>query len=135
MEGTQTLNGNQVLGYSRIRYRASITGYKDDYGRTDRHRIILNEIFEKYKTSSKVELVSIMYSLLPMISTDISGDTFKHMLYTFLDMGTTEVQQLRIPVDGKFRDNVSVRGMDVLIPDYNENIRILHEFVFGDENQ
>lgn len=135
VEGTQTLNGNQVLGYSRIRYRASITGYKNDYGRTDRHRIILNEIFEKYKTSSKVELVSIMYSLLPMISTDISGDTFKHMLYTFLDMGTTEVQQLRIPVDGKFRDNVSVRGMDVLIPDYNENIRILHEFVFGDENQ
>lgn len=133
VEGTQILNGNQVLGYSRIRYRTSITGYRDDYGRTDRHRIILNEIFEKYKTSSNMELFSIMYSLLPMISTDICGDTFKHMLNTFLEMGTMEVQQLRIPVDGKFRDNVSVRGMDVLIPDYNENIRILHEFIFGDE--
>ena len=133
VEGTQILNGNQVLGYSRIRYRTSITGYRDDYGRTDRHRIILNEIFEKYKASSNMELFSIMYSLLPMISTDICGDTFKHMLNTFLEMGTMEVQQLRIPVDGKFRDNVSVRGMDVLIPDYNENIRILHEFIFGDE--
>ncbi len=133
--GTQTLNGNQVLGYSRVRYRASITGYNDDYGRTDRHRIILNAIFDKYKTNSKIELASMMYSLLPMISTDISGDTFKYMLNTFIDMGTMDIEQLRIPVDGKFRDNVSVRGMDVLIPDYNENIRILHEFIFADEPQ
>ena len=130
--GPQVLNGNQALGYARIRDRAAITGNKDDYGRTDRHRIILDAIFEKYKTKSKVELLGIMYNLLPMISTDINSDTFKYMLNTFVDMGTMEIQQLRIPADGMFRQNVSVRGMDVIIPDYNENIRTLHEFVFAE---
>jgi hypothetical protein len=46
-------------------------------------------------------------------------------------MGTTKIDQLRIPADGTFTDNVKVRGMDVLIPDLTKNISILHEFIFG----
>ncbi|WP_408632531.1 LCP family protein [Mobilitalea sibirica] len=133
VEGKQKLNGNQVLGYSRIRKRATITGENNDYGRTDRHRIILNAIFEKYKTTSKVDLASIMFSVLPMITTDINGQNFEMLLNTFIDMGTMEIEQLRIPAEGTFTDNVKVRGMDVLIPNKVENIEILHDFIFGEE--
>lgn len=131
VEGKQLLNGNQVLGYSRVRKRATITGNNNDYGRTDRHRIILNAIFEKYKNKSKVELAPIMFSLLPMIKTDIDSKNFEVLLNTFIDMGTMDMEQLRIPVDGAFTDNVSVRGMDVLIPDLEKNTNVLHEFIFG----
>ena len=131
-EGTQLLNGNQVLGYSRIRKRATITGNNNDYGRTDRHRLILNAIFDKYKTTSKATLASIMFRLLPMVSTDIDNKNFELLLNSFIEMGTMEIQQLRLPADKTFTDTQKVRGMFVLIPDYNKNIEILHEFIFGD---
>lgn len=131
VEGTQLMNGNQVLGYSRIRKRATITGENNDYGRTDRHRIILNAIFEKYKTKSELELGTMMFKILPMVKTDIDSKTFEKLLSTFIEMGTMQIEQLRVPVDGAFTDNVKVRGMDVLIPDLEKNIRVLHEFVFG----
>lgn len=131
VEGTQQMNGNQVLGYSRIRKRAAITGANNDYGRTDRHRIILNAIFDKYKTKNELELAAVMLKMLPMVRTDINSETFEKLLNTFIEMRTMEINQLRIPADGTFTDNVKVRGMDVLIPDLGENVSILHEFIFG----
>lgn len=131
--GTQHMNGNQVLGYARVRKRATITGNNNDYGRTDRHRIVLNAIFEKYKTKSKVDLATIMLGLLPMITTDIDSDNFELLLNAFIEMGTMEITQMRIPADGTFTDNVKVRGMDVLIPDLQENVKILHNFIFGED--
>ena len=131
--GTQLMNGNQVLGYSRVRKRANINGTNNDYGRTERHRIILNAIFDKYKTTSKTELASLMFKFLPMITTDIDSKAFELFLNSFIQMGTTEIEQLRIPADGTFKDNVKVRGMSVLIPDLEENIDILHSFIFDDD--
>ncbi len=131
--GTQLMNGNQVLGYARVRKRATITGNNNDYGRTDRHRIVLNAIFEKYKTKSKVELASMMLNILPMITTDIDSKNFELLLNTFIEMGTMDISQLRIPADGTFTDNVKVRGMDVLIPDLQANVEVLHNFIFGEK--
>ncbi|TAH68025.1 MAG: hypothetical protein EWM47_08470 [Anaerolineaceae bacterium] len=131
VQGTQLMNGNQVLGYSRIRKRAAITGANNDYGRTDRHRIILNAIFEKYKTKNEIELASVMFKMLPMVKTDIDSKTFEKLLNTFIEMRTMEIDQLRIPADGTFTDNVKVRGMDVLIPDLSKNVSLLHDFIFG----
>ncbi len=133
VEGKQLMNGNQVLGYSRVRKRATINGTNNDYGRTERHRIILDAIFEKYKTKSKVELGSMMFSFLPMITTDINSDNFELLLNNFIEMGTTKIDQLRLPADGTFTDNVEVRGMDVLIPEWDENLTLLHNFIFGDD--
>lgn len=131
VEGKQLMNGNQVLGYARIRKRAAITGENNDYGRTDRHRIILNAIFDKYKTEGELELATAMLKMLPMVKTDIDSKTFEKLLSTFIEMRTMEIDQLRIPADGTFTDNVKVRGMDVLVPDLSKNVSILHEFIFG----
>lgn len=134
VEGTQHLNGNQVLGYSRVRKRATITGNNNDYGRTDRHRIVLNAIFEKCKSKSKADLASMMIEFLPMITTDIDSDNFQMLLNSFIDMGMSSltIEQLRIPADGAFDDTKKVRGMSVVLPDLNANINILHNFIFGD---
>ena len=134
VEGKQLMNGNQVLGYSRIRKRAAITGNNNDYGRTDRHRIILNAIFEKCKSKDKVELASMMFKFLPMLTTDIDNKGFEALLDAYLDTGATSIEQLRIPANGTFKDNVKVRGMSVLIPDYEVNTSILHDFIFDKKN-
>lgn len=132
VEGKQLMNGNQALGYARVRKRANINGTNNDYGRTERHRIILDAIFQKYKTKSKVELASMMLSMLSMITTDINSENFTVLLNSFMEMGTTEIEQLRLPADGTFTDNVRVRGMDVLIPDWAANLTLLQNFIFED---
>jgi LCP family protein required for cell wall assembly len=133
VEGKQLMNGNQVLGYSRVRKRAAITGNNNDYGRTDRHRMVLDAIFGKCKSMDVTQLASLMFKFIPMITTDISSKNFQALLDAYLKTGATEIQQLRIPADGAFEDNVKVRGMSVLIPDFEENIDILHSFIFGDD--
>jgi len=135
VEGKQLMNGNQVLGYARIRKRAAITGNNNDYGRTDRHRIILNAIFEKCKSKDKLELATLMLKFLPMVTTDIDSECFEALLDAYLQTGATSIEQLRIPANGTFKDNIKVRGMSVLIPDYEVNTSILHDFIFGKTNQ
>ena len=78
-----------------------------------------------------MELVSMMIKILPLVKTDISSKTFEKLISTFMKMGTTKIEQLRLPAKGAFTENVKVRGMDVLIPDLEKNISILHEFIFG----
>ena len=49
--GKQKLNGNQALGYCRIRKGGvtTITGLRDDYGRTWRQRTVIKAVFDKVK--------------------------------------------------------------------------------------
>ncbi len=133
-EGFNHFNGNQALGYARIRKISTITGNNNDYGRTDRHRILLNQIFEKCKSKSKTELAGMMVDFLPMITTDINKQNFQALLNSFIDMGinTQKIEQLRIPVDGAFQDNIKIRGMSVVVPDLQKNIEALHSFIFDD---
>jgi LCP family protein required for cell wall assembly len=133
--GKHLLNGNQVMGYVRVRHTSTITGKNDDYGRTDRQRIVLNAIYEKCKNMSKPDLLNLMIKFLHMITTDIDRDCFEMMLNSFIDMGmnTKDIQQLRIPADHTFKDNIKVRGMSVLIPDLDANIKVLHNFIFSDQ--
>lgn len=130
--GTQTLNGNQALGYSRIRY-VKTESESDDFGRTSRQRTVLNAIFEKYKSKSLPELVTILYDILPLVTTDISKSTIMDYLATVVTLGATELETLRIPVDNAYNGS-SVRGMSVLLPDtLQDNIDALHTFIFGSE--
>lgn len=130
--GTQNLNGNQALGYSRIRY-VKTESESDDFGRTSRQRTVLNAIFDKYKSKSLPELVTIMYDILPLVTTDIDKSTIMDYLTTVVTLGTTELETLRIPVDNAY-SNSSVRGMSVLLPNtLQDNIDALHTFIFGVE--
>lgn len=130
--GTQTLNGNQALGYSRVRYVRTETE-SDDFGRTSRQRTVLNAIFDKYKSKSLPELVTILYDILPLVTTDINKSTIMDYLTTVVTLGTTELETMRIPIDNAF-SNSSVRGMSVLLPNsLQDNIDALHTFIFGSE--
>lgn len=127
--GTWELNGGQALGYCRIRYVATNDKQTDDYGRTSRQRVVLNAIFDKYKTKSLPELVLLLNDILPLITTDIKKEDFEQYLRVGVNMGLTDIKNLRIPVKNSFEDGF-VRKMSVLIPDLQKNIDELHKFVF-----
>jgi LCP family protein required for cell wall assembly len=129
VSGTSVLNGGQALGYCRIRYVATKDNQMDDYGRTSRQRVLLNAIFDKYKSKSLPELVLLLNDILPLITTDITRQDFEQYLNIGVSMGLTDIENLRIPVKNSF-DNGFVRKMAVLIPDLQKNIEELHKFVF-----
>ena len=113
-----------------MRYVSTKDHQRDDYGRTSRQRVLLNAIFDKYKSKSLPELSLMLYDILPLISTDITLKEFDTYLKAAVNMGLTEIEDIRIPADNTFEEGYA-RKMAVLIPDLDANIKVLHEFIFG----
>lgn len=128
--GKQVLNGNQALGYSRVRY-VSNGEESNDFGRTLRQRTVLTAIFEKYKTKSTVELFALMPDVLSLLTTDLSKSTMLEYLYLAATIKPDKLETLRIPVEGAY-EMARVRNMSVLLPlTLEDNKTALHDFVFG----
>lgn len=133
-EGYQILNGNQALGYCRIRYVATGDDQINDFGRTSRQRTVLNAVYEQYKAKSLPELLLLMNDILPIITTDITKDEFDFYLETAMTLMSSKIQTLRIPADNTFEEGY-IRSMSVLIPNLSENSEILHEFIYGNSKE
>lgn len=120
------LNGNQSLAYARIRYNCG-----DDYGRTQRQRIVMKEIIKEAKKLSFIELDSLMNKVFPEVKTDITNGEIASILLNAFDYMNYDIQELRLPVDGYFTDDV-IWNMQVLSPNYQANAAFLKYIVYGD---
>lgn len=132
--GVNHMNGDQALGYCRIRQVGTIGKEYDDFGRTSRQRTVLNAIFEKYKELSLIDLMVIANQIFPMVKTDITSDEMTKYMQTAYNIGIKEIENYRIPAAGTYRSTY-VRSMSVLIPNLSENVTILHEYIFGKEDE
>lgn len=108
-QGVNTLNGQQALAYSRIRYIDS------DFNRTNRQRTVLNAVFEKMKSKSAAELYNLALEILPIVTTDMKDSEIVDLIY---DMATilpemTVVSQ-RVPIDDSY-SFASIDGKSVLL--------------------
>lgn len=130
--GLNNMNGNQALGFCRIRDVASGTKEHNDFGRTSRHRTVLDAIFNKYKTLNYFDLARLMLECLPMVTTDLDAKELETYMKIALEIGLTKMEQLRIPVDGAFED-AYISKKSVIIPNLQKNVEALHGFVFGAE--
>ncbi len=103
--GTQILNGQQALGYSRIRKIDS------DYRRTERQRTVLLSLLNRYKDKPVSEMLSILNYILPKITTDMSNGEILGLAGQLLPMlSTAQVSTFQIPVNGTFKQgNAQVR--------------------------
>lgn len=123
--GKNVLNGKQALCYARIRKEGN-----GDFRRTERQRIVLQAIFTKAKSLSITQLVDMMTNVLPYVATDLSNDEIKSYMKSVLMMGTTKIEQFRLPVDGTYTDE-TIRTMKVLVPDIPTNAQKLQDFIFN----
>ncbi len=94
--GKQHLNGVQAVSYARIRYCRNIWGTNNDYGRTDRQRYVMEQLFNSAKTLKKSEYPKLAKSLIPCSETSLSysqilGIAFKVMF------SNPKFEQYRIP--------------------------------------
>lgn len=112
VRGENHLNGEQALFYARIRYLDS------DFGRTNRQRTVLLSVFNKLRTASLSELLSLADTLLPLMTVDLSNTEMLGYLASFYPLlGRGEVEAFAVPADGMYT-YASIRGMSVIVPDF-----------------
>lgn len=125
-EGKNLLNGTQALWYARTR-KVNSDGQAGDFGRTNRQRIVLQTLINKYKDSSLTDLVGMLDDVLPMITTDLSkSEIISYVMEFFPMLADVKIVNQRIPVEGSY-DMVMIDGSSVLRVNFNKNIQVLME--------
>lgn len=70
--GLQKLNGIQAVAWARIRSVAAEGGEKNDFGRTDRQRHVMEQLFNKALSMNATEYPKLIDNLLPYMKTSLS---------------------------------------------------------------
>lgn len=121
--GTYTLNGNQALAYSRIRYIGT------DFARTGRQRNVMSLCMDKVKQMGLREIMVLAKNFLPRVGTDL---TEKDCLSLFMALmgvsGNYETSEFLIPADGTW-SNANIDGKAVLNVDFERNSVMWYELM------
>ncbi len=130
--GVHWLNGAQATGYSRVRK----IGHENelyDFGRTTRQREVLTALYEQLKSKSLPELLGLMETVLPLVTTDLDPLEMTNIATKAVAAGvlSSEMEQLRIPLD-ELHQNAYYEKMLVLDIDFEANTEVVHKFIFGD---
>ena len=130
--GMNHMNGNQALGYARVRYRATLDGSVDDFGRTSRHRRVMGAIFKEVKKSNPITLVKLLDTVFSQVQTDIKKSNASSYLAEVLELSLDGVplDNLRLPIDGSYQ-GVKINRAAVVTFDAAANKEALANFVFG----
>lgn len=125
--GSNLLTPYQALAYCRI--RQDITG---EFGRTDRQRKILISIFNELKNQDIMTITNICMKALRYVTTDLTEEQIRSLMTSVITMGTTEIEQLRIPYDGSYTEGrLGGNGAWVMQVDYDLNRQAMQYFIFG----
>ena len=94
--GEQTLNGVQAVAYARVRHCTTVWGTRDDFGRTDRQRHVMQELFNKAITMKKTQYVSLAKALIPCSETSLSYTDIVGLATNIL-LSSPTFEQYRLP--------------------------------------
>ena len=130
--GINHMNGNQALGYARVRKRATLDGSNNDFGRTSRHRRVMAAIFKEVKKSNPVTLVKLLDTVFSEVQTDIKKSNASSYLAEVLELSLDGVplDNLRLPIDGTYQ-GVIINKAAVVTFDSVANREALADFIFS----
>lgn len=124
--GTQHVNGTQALAYCRIRYTAG-----GDGERTERQRIVLSKLFDKFSKISPTKYPSILNELMPMITTSLSSSDILGLAKTVASISESGLEQERFPKDNYSKGEM-IHGVYYLTFDKDATVKQIHDYIFED---
>ena len=119
--GMQTLDGVQAVAYSRIRYTEG-----GDYKRTERMRTVIEAMLSKAKTLSIGQLNNLVDTILPKVSTNITGTEILALVPSIASFNITESMGWPYETKGITLDRWY--GVPVTL---ESNVEQLHKEAFG----
>ena len=70
--------------------------------------------------------------VLSDVSTDMDADYIKGLAASVIKMGTTDIDQMRIPIEGSYKMGRAQHNMFVFFINFNANKAAMNYFIFGD---
>lgn len=125
--GVQHVNGTQALAYCRIRYTAG-----GDGERTERQRIVLSKLFEKFNQVSPAKYPTILNELMPMVTTSLSSGEILNLAKIVASMGGSGLEQERYPMD-EYSKGEMINGVYYLAFDKDVTVKQIHDYIFEDK--
>ena len=120
-----TLDGKQVLAYSRIRKSDS------DYARISRQRTVLVAIARKLQKKNLLALAGIVTNMLQYVETNMGFDDIMAVAGVCVKMDLDQLQEFRVPADGTYQDGMFGNTWCIK-PDFDANAAALREFIYGE---
>ena len=129
--GVHHLNGIQAVAYSRIRYVANIWGTNNDYGRTDRQRYVMEQLFNKALTLEKSQYIKLAKSLIPCSETSLSYSEIIGLAFDILLKSPTFAQE-RMPQQEFLMTSPNTSAGSVVYYDLAFAQKLIHSFFYDD---
>lgn len=126
--GTQILNGEQALAYSRIRKTGN-----GDYERTERQRRILEKVINKGLSAGIGQYPKLLNSILPFVDTSLSNAEALALGTSTITNGIKDIDQFRVPVDKHLKHQTINKVFYIIPQTMEDNIDILHKFIYDNE--
>ncbi|SDM69038.1 LCP family protein [Sediminibacillus halophilus] len=124
-EGTQKLNGEELLAYARFRHDE-----KSDFGRVQRQQEVIQKLTDKVKSVSTVtKLPELVGFAQGYIDTNVRTGLITSMAKDVVLGKTKEFETLRIPEDGSYED-VRYEGVGLALSiDVEHNAALMQDFL------
>ncbi len=119
------VNGNQALGYARLRYVGNA-----DFERTERQRTVISKLIEKAKGSGVFTLDKFAVAVCEHIETNMSKWDIYKLIYRAPFILKYETKQLRIPDDDEYSYGTAWDGSSVLDVDYKSIIETINREIY-----
>lgn len=131
--GENKLNGNQVMGYVRVRKVKTLGGANYDYGRVVRQQRALAAMFDSLMSSKNLlRILPISKEALGYVTTDLNQQQIEDMMEAVVENKMTTLETFRIPVDGAFEAPKKHNGIGYpILLDWNTNRIELYQFIYG----
>lgn len=129
--GKQVLNGAQAVAFARIRHVSTADGVSNDFGRTDRQRYVMEQMFNKALKMNASEYPKLIKTLLKYVETSLSYEDVIGMAGVLT--GGIKFEQTRVPlVDYVINAGYSVRGSSTVYFNLDYAKKIVSAFIYDD---
>lgn len=136
VEGINKLNGNQALGYCRVRKVPTYDGVNNDFGRTLRQRRVLNAIFDQYKSQNIFKLISTTNKCMSYVTTSLTNKQIEKLLGEMVENNITSMETVQIPMEGAYESPRVYEGVTwPIVLDWDANILELYKTIYGDTDE
>lgn len=123
--GTYNLNSSGAMAYMRLR---KIAGH--DFGRTERQRKVLAQLFAKLQDMTLAEATQLGMTLFEEVKTNISLQTLMEAIAYVFSLRDAPLEMMYLPVDDGY-ENVERHGMAVYELDWEKNRQALADFLYN----
>ena len=128
--GRQTLSGMQAVAWARIRYASTADGTTDDFGRTDRQRVVMNALFNKALNMSTSNYPKLIKAMLPYTQTSLTYSEIIKLAGIFVG-GNVSFEEMRIAMP-EYIINADYRPYGESCVYYNLDYasKLIHAFIY-----